>query len=96
MKNNEPNLIVKPKFITIAQHHQHNPIAKIHQTSEKNQIQHLKDHQTQHHKIYNKPQRKLNPINPSQNHQQIETEAEIEAELTDFAIWNSCGIGRSS
>lgn len=66
------------------------------QTSEKSQIQHLKDHQTQHHQIYNKPQRKLNPINPSQNDQRIETEAEIEAELTDFAIWNSCGIGRLS
>ena len=40
MKNNEPNPIIKPKFIIIAQHHQHNPIIQIHQTWEKTQIQH--------------------------------------------------------
>ena len=35
MKNNEPNPNIKPKFITITQHHQQNPIAQIHQPSER-------------------------------------------------------------
>ena len=35
MKNNELNPNIKPKFITITQHHQQNPIAQIHQTSER-------------------------------------------------------------
>ena len=35
MKNNEPNANIKPKFITITQHHQQNPIAQIHQTLER-------------------------------------------------------------